>query len=453
MRAPVRVFFPASLIVRRLFSVLASFIACAPLLAAAQSAEHEARGPRTYDGPPLTLATAIEMALERNPTLIALRRQFEVTRSRRAQEQALMPPTFEAQIWQWPLTTLNPARTEMYMFTARQDLPGPGKRDARAAVVDADASMAENDIAIRARDVLNAVMRTYADLAIARRAIDIHLESVSVLRQVADVSMVRYTAGRSGQHDVLKTVAELTTLHQDLVMQEEQEALAAARLNTLLDRDPDAPIGPLDEPRIDVALPPSAELQRRALDHEPTLKAARLRIERAKASIAVASRDRKPDFMVGGGYMLMPGEAGAWTASVGVTWPNAPWSRGRLDARSTEANAELDASLALVRAAERETRLRVHEAYVRAVAAGQRAALLRTTVLPQTRQTIEASRVAYQADRLEFLALIDDQRALLAAQLGYFRALSERELAIADLARVVGVEGLTTDEPQVQEGR
>ena len=109
--------------------------------------------------------------------------------------------------------------------------------------------------------------------------------------------------------------------------------------------------------------------------------------------------------------------------------------------------------MALVRSAEREIRLRVHEAYVRAVAAGQRASLIRTTVLPQTRQTIEASRVAYQADRLDFLALIDDQRALLAAELGYFRALSEREVAIADLARVVGVEGLATDEPQSQESR
>ena len=94
-----------------------------------------------------------------------------------------------------------------------------------------------------------------------------------------------------------------------------------------------------------------------------------------------------------------------------------------------------------MRATEREIRLRVHEAYVRAIAAGQRASLVQTTVLPQTRQTLEAARVAYQADRGDFLGVIDDQRALLAAELSYFRALSERELALADLARAVGVEG------------
>jgi outer membrane protein TolC len=341
----------------------------------------------------------------------------------------------------------------MYMFTMRQELPGSGKREVRAALADADAAMAANDIAVRAREVVNEVMRTYADLAIARRAIDIHLDTVALLRQLADVSMVRYTAGRSGQHDVLKTIAELASLHEDLIMHEESAALAAARLNALLDRDPDTPIGKVDDPRADVTLPPSADLQTRAVDHEPVLKAAHLRVERAKASIAVASRERKPDFMVGGGYMLMPGEAGAWTASVGMTWPNAPWARGRLDARSAEANAELDASVAMVRSAEREIRLRVHEAYLRVVAAGQRASLLQTTVLPQTRQTIEASRIAYQADRLDLLALIDDQRALLAAELSYFRALSDRELALADLARAVGVEGLVADGAPAQEVR
>lgn len=40
----------------------------------------------------------------------------------------------EAQIWQWPLNTLNPANTDMYMFMVTQDLPGRGKRDLRAAV-------------------------------------------------------------------------------------------------------------------------------------------------------------------------------------------------------------------------------------------------------------------------------------------------------------------------------
>lgn len=413
-----------------------------PRAAMAQAADHlhGALTRRLYEGPPLTLRAAVDEALQRNPALIALRAQFEAARHRPAQERYLMPPSFEAQIWQWPVTTLNPLNTNMYMFTVQQELPGRGKRALRAAVAEKDVELASNDIALRAREVIKDVTRAYADLVVARRAIDIHLGSVALLRQFADASTIKYAAGRSPQQDVLKAVVEVSKLHEDLVMHEETAAMAAARLNSLLDREPQAPIGPVEEPREHVTLPTSEELQRLAIEQQPELKAARLGTERAQASLAAVNRDYKPDFFVGGGYMLMPREAGAWTASVGITWPNAPWSRGRLDAKRAEAAADVDAATANTRAVERQIRLAVHEAYIRATAATQRAALLRTTVLPQSEQTLELSRVAYQTDRVDFLALIDNQRALLDAELSYYRALSDRELALADLVRATGTD-------------
>jgi outer membrane protein TolC len=129
---------------------------------------------------------------------------------------------------------------------------------------------------------------------------------------------------------------------------------------------------------------------------------------------------------------------------VSVTWPNAPWARGRLDARRAEANADIDAAVANRHRVEARVRLAVQEAYVRVTATTQRASLLRTTVVPQSQQTLESARIAYQSDRLDFLELIDAQRALLDAELSYFRALSDRELALADLSRAVGADVLAS---------
>jgi hypothetical protein len=106
---------------------------------------------RPYEGPPLTLDAALTEALAKNPELIALRRQFEAARERPAQERFLTAPTFEAQIWQWPINTLNPASTNMYMFMFGQDIPGPGKRRLREAVVAKDVELAATDIGVRAR--------------------------------------------------------------------------------------------------------------------------------------------------------------------------------------------------------------------------------------------------------------------------------------------------------------
>lgn len=395
---------------------------------------------RPYEGPPLTLESALEDALARNPELIALRKQFEAARHRPGQERFLNAPSFEAQIWQWPINTLNPANTNMYMFMLNQDLPGRGKRRLRAAVAEKDVEMAANDITVRAREVIDQVKRAYADLFVSRKAIDIHLASVELLRQFADISAAKYETGRISQQDVLKAVVEVSKLHDDLVMLDERAQIATAQLNTLLDRAPDAPIGPLGEPHERVLLPPAHELQQIALESQPELRSAQLGLERAEASLAVVAREYKPDFFVGGGYMLMPRDRDAWTATMGVTWPTAPWSRGKLDAQKAEATAEIEAARARKRAMENQVRFAVQEAYIRVKAAEQRAALLRTSVVPQSRQTLEVSRAAYQTDRVDFLALLDNQRVLLDAQLSYYRALSDLEQALADLERTVGRE-------------
>lgn len=395
---------------------------------------------RTAEGQRLTLDAALTGALANNPELIVLRRQFEVARERPAQERFLAAPTFEAQIWQWPINTLNPTNTNMYMFMFGQDIPGPGKRRLREAVVQKDVELAEIDIAVRARDVVDRVKRAYAELFLARKAIEIHHASVDLLRQLADVAQAKYTTGRISQQDVLKAVVELSRVHDHLITLDEQAQLAEAQLNTLLDRQPGAAVGPLADPHERVLLPSADTLQQLAVEHQPELTMARLGADRADAQLAVVNREYKPDFFAMGGYMLMPNDRDAWMAKVGITWPTAPWSRGRLDAQRAEATAEIAAAKARVRAVENALRLAVQQAYVRVKSAEQRAALLRTTIVPQSEQTLEVSRVAYQTDRVEFLAIIDNERVRLDAHLDYYRALSDLEQALADLERTVGTD-------------
>jgi outer membrane protein TolC len=426
-----------------LLSVLIGGVAVASLQASAQQPAHDGLHgfeQRPLEGPPLTLDAALEIALARHPSLIVLRQEFEAARRRPAQARFLMAPTFEAQIWQQPFASGNPADANMYMLMVGQEFPGPGKRAARAAVLEKQAELASSEIGTQARAVIEQVKRAYAELFMSRKHIEVHLASVELLRQFADVSEARYATGRISQQDVLKSVVELSRLHQDLVDMDERAQLAEARLNTLLDRPPDAPIGPVGAPRDRIDLPPAATLQTLALERHPELRTAGLDRERAEAALAAARAEYTPDFSVGGGVMLMPRDRNAWTASVGITWPGAPWSRGRLDARMAEASAEIGAAAARQRALENNVRLDVQDAYVRVRAAAQRAELLRTSILPQSEQTLEVSRVAYQTDRVDFLALIDNQRVLLDVQLSYYRAVSDLEQAFADLERAVGTD-------------
>jgi len=419
------------------FSVVAG-IADAQIATGDAQLQHETV--RQYDGPRVSLRALLDEALDTNPELAALRQQIAVTRQRPNQEHGLDPPMAEATIWQWPVNTLNPANTNMYMFMLGQELPGRGKRDLRVAVAEKDVALAETDVTIRARQIVNEIEQAYASLFIARKAIDVHLSSVELLREIADVSQTKYATGRISQQDVLKPVVELSKLHNDIITFDEQANLATARLNVLLNRSPETPIGPLAEPAEETLVPATADLQRLAIEHQPELQRARVERERADAELAVAKREHKPDFIVQGGYLLMPNQTDAVLARVGITWPNAPWSRGKIDARIAEQTAAVDAAKARESAMANRVRLAVQEAYVRAKSAQARAALLRTTILPQSRQTLEVSRVAYQTDRVDFQSVLDNERMLLDAQLAYFRALSDFTQAVGDLERAVGTD-------------
>lgn len=406
----------------------------------AQEAPPARHVPDAAAGPPLTLDGALDEALSRNPELIALRKQLDAARHRPEQELWLGAPTLEAQIWQWPLRSANPADTHMYMFTVRQELPGAGKRRLRAAVAEREVDMADAGIAVRAREIIGDVKRAYAALFLARKTIDLHVLGVDLLRQFADVSSAKYATGAAPQQDVLKAIVEISRLHEDLLMLDEQASIAGARLNALLDRAPDAPIGPLAEPGEQPLQTTVAELQQLAIDRQPELRAATLEVTRAQAAQAVAARELKPDLSIAGGYMLMPRGGDAWTGSIGVTWPSAPWSRGKVDAQRAEASAQIEAARARERAAVARIRLAVQEAYVRVKAAERRAELLRTSLLPQTLLALDASRIAYQTDRVDMLTIIDNQRQRLDAQVRYYGALNDLSQARADLERAVGID-------------
>jgi outer membrane protein TolC len=94
----------------------------------------------------------------------------------------------------------------------------------------------------------------------------------------------------------------------------------------------------------------------------------------------------------------------------------------------------------------------VQQAYVHAASAAARAALVNTTIIPQSRQVLDVSRVAYQSDRADIVGLVEQQHGLLEMQLDYYRALADLAAARADLEYAVGEELATAATPRV-EGR
>lgn len=384
----------------------------------------------------LRIEDAVNEALARSPELIALRQEYEAMRAAPAQERHLAPPMFESQIWAWPVTTLNPIRTDMYMFLTEQELPGRGKRSARVLVAEKDADLSLRQVAVRANEVVAELKQAYVDLALARATAAVYERQHRLLEEMAEASTLRYAAGHGVQHHTVTSLVELSRLQTERIAVEERARLAEGRLNTLLGRPPGQPVEPVG-PVTSRVSPDEAEA--RAVDNHPDLAMATAAVARAEAELARLRNERRPDFVVGGGYMLMPGDAGAWTARAGLTWPNAPWSRGRLDVaidvqakRVTAARAQRDVRAAAIRRG-------VHEAAVRLTASQQRVQLLESTVLPQIEHVFELARVGYTSGEGAFADMLESRRLLLSVQVELAAARADADRARADLDSAAGV--------------
>jgi cobalt-zinc-cadmium efflux system outer membrane protein len=388
--------------------------------------------------PPLTLTGAIREALLANPELVALGRDYEAAKAAVPAARFLDAPMVETQIWGWPVTTVNPAMVDMYMFLAEQELPGRGKRAAREVVADREAEMSRRQIAVRANDILNAVKQTYVELLLARATVSLYEQQTPILRDIADAATLRFASGHVGQHDTVKSVVELARLQADAIEWRERAGTAEVRLATLLGRGPESLL-PVLAPA-DSGIPDESAAESAAAQRHPEVQLALTTVAREEAELARVRGERKPDFVVGGGYMLQPGGAGAWTARGGISWPNAPWSRGKLNTeiaaqekRVEAARAHRDATLASVRQS-------VREATVRLEAARQRVDLLEAAVMPHVEHDFDVARASYAAGRAEFADLLESERALLttrmdviAARAGVQRAIADVELAVGDI--------------------
>ena len=390
-----------------------------------------AQGPAS----PLTLDAAIREALARNPELAALRQDYEVARRASAQERSLAPPMLEAQIWGWPVTTLNPARTEMYMLTAEQDVPGRGKRAARALVVERDADLSRQQVDVRAVQILSDLRQAYVDLVFTRETFGVYARQASLLRDVTETATLRYAAGQGAQYHTVVSLVELARVEQERIGAEERAQLAEARLNTLLGRSPSQPVEPLDAT---VATLSPGDAEQLALARHPDVTMAAQIVAREEAELERLRGERRPDFVVGGGYMLVPGEAGAWTVRAGLTWPNAPWSRGRLTAVTDVQGKRVEAARARHAVIAAQLRQAVREAAVRLAAAERQVQLIASTVLPQIDHAFELTRLAYAAGEGDFAEMLETQRLMLSVQLEHVEARANVARARAALQATAG---------------
>jgi outer membrane protein TolC len=263
------------------------------------------------------------------------------------------------------------------------------------------------------------------------------------LRIVIDATEARYRVGRVTQQDVFKAQLEQSEVLNQLILAEEEISVATIKLNTAMYQPARTPIQIPTDIEANTAAVTVSGLDDLALASRPELRAAEEGIERAEGMYELADRNRRyPDFMVGWDYMRMPTEMkkDRYGAMVNITIPFSPWTAGKRAYEVEESLAEVRAARSNREAIRNVTVKEVAQAEAKFEAAKRSLQLYREGLLSQAELSFRSALAAYQTGRVEFVNLLEAQRALRETRMGYYKATANLMQNLADLERAVGKE-------------
>jgi outer membrane protein TolC len=385
------------------------------------------------------LQELIEEALENNPEIKAMQRRFDMMRARIPQAKSLDEPMlsigYMGNLTPFTLQTDDPSSGRMISIS--QDLPFPGKRSLRGKVASSEADSQWWAFEQTRRNVVAEVKDAYFDLYYLTKALGVVTKTRVLLEQFTKVAEVRYSVGKGIQQDVLKAQVEFSKLLEQQTMLEQRKSIAETRLNSLLYREPESPLGTPDElkPR---DFPYSlAQLNEMAIASYPELKAQRRKLEGIQYAIQLAKKEFYPDFSVGFTYVNRPAMPEMYGITVGIKIPvfYAQKQRPAL----TEATARFEAEKRSLENTTTVLMFKIRDKYLAQTTAKRLASLYSTTIVPQSSLSLESAIAGYEVGKVDFLTLLDNLVTLLNYELSYYEQLSNEEKAVAALEPLVGV--------------
>jgi len=396
--------------------------------------------PRPAEEATLQLRELIEEALARNPAIQAAEKRVTALRARVPQARSLPDPMLSVG-WMGNITPFDVQEGDPSSYrsiSAMQEIPYPGKLKLRGQIAGREAEAAWWDYENARRRVVAEVKSAYYEYFYAHKATEITLKNKDLLEKLTKIAEVRYQVGKGIQQDVLKAQVELSRLLQRLTVLKQQEHTAQVRLNTLLFRDPEAPLpapAPFEKAELGESLESLYQLARQS---DTGLQKDQQIIERNQLAVDLARKEYYPDLSVGYMYQNRPHipEMHGFTFSINI--PVFYKTKQREGVR--EATEEL-AGIERMRES-RETMLyfEVKEQYLAAKASEDLARLYSKAIVPQSSLALESSMAAYQVGSVDFLTLLSNFVIVLDYEVNYYRELTNYQIALAHLEPLVGRE-------------
>ena len=323
--------------------------------------------------------------------------------------------------------------------------PFPDMLALKGQIVTEDVQIAQKEIDIALRELVTDIRLAYSDYLYLTEAIRINQENQQLLRQMIQIAQAKFRAGIGKHHSVIMAQVEFSKLSDSILTLEKQRETIIARINTLLNRSADAPLGmpiPLDHEEV---VHPLAELYPLALKSRQEIQKQKLTISKMNLMIQLAKRMAYPDTTLGASYFEERMKLSTGTLKMPPTFSTQRTlntensaSFGRKDAYIREVEIKVGAMEQMLAGLENKTRFAVKKHHFGMETAKRSIVLYRNALLPQAQDALETANTAYQAAQIDFISFLDTERTLLKFRLEEQRAFRDHRHHLAQLEQAVG---------------
>ena len=286
---------------------------------------------------------------------------------------------------------------------------------------------------------LSVVLRlkqAYYRLSYDYSAIGVLERNRTLLGKLLSITEIRYSVGRAAQQDVFKTQTQLSLLEARRIQLQRDRSAREAEINSVVNRRPGQPLGPLAELNPKEFVRSLDELFTVAFKQAPMLTRDQRMIQRSELAVNLAHKGYFPDFAVSGGYFNQGSMSPMYQFRLDITLPT--YYQRKQRAALTEQVQTLIGARRTYEATNQTLHFRIQDEFLLAEASWKLLELYSKTTVPQASLALESSLSSYESGTVDFLSVLTNYMAVLDYEINYYEEIQNYYMALSRLEEMTG---------------
>lgn len=388
----------------------------------------------------ITLDGYISTALKRNASLKAAFEDYQSAMQRSPQVTALPDPRLSYGYF------INSVETRVgpqeHKIGLSQSFPWFGTLSLKGKIADTEAQAEFYRFLTLKNEVVFRTVKAYSDLAYLDSSIQITKDTMELVQSWENVLRERFRTATGSHSDLIRVQVELGTLEDKLNELKDLRRPLNASLNTLLSMEGDLPIKVEPGFLLRNSRKTTAQTSYKdIINTNPELAMIAAVLEAKKHGIGLAEKKFFPDFTLGLDYVVTGDrdiDGGGEDAVLGMVSINLPIYLEKNRAALNEAKAKERSLEKILSDKEFKIREQLSRSNFNLRDSERKISLYQKTLIPKTKESIEASYTAYQTGDANFLDVIDSEQRLLEFRLILAKAESNKIISTAKLDQLAG---------------